>query len=67
MKEDTYEGNTPAFSDDQARRLLDAPPAHTLKGKRDRAILSILLLIFFTAVALAEPTSEPPDDAVWDR
>jgi len=43
MKEDTYEGKTPALSDDQARRLLDAPPEDTSKGQRDRAILATLL------------------------
>ena len=37
------EGKTPALGDAQARALLDAPPADTLKGKRDRAILSVLL------------------------
>ena len=37
------EGLTPALSDEQARMLLDAPPATTLKGKRDRAILATLL------------------------
>jgi site-specific recombinase XerD len=37
------EGTTPALSDSQARKLLDAPPADTLKGKRDRAILATLL------------------------
>jgi site-specific recombinase XerD len=36
-------GKTPALSNTQARQLLDAPAADTLKGKRDRAILSILL------------------------
>jgi integrase/recombinase XerD len=36
-------GKTPALSNLQARRLLDAPPADTLKGQRDRAILSVLL------------------------
>ncbi len=36
-------GKTPALSNAQARDLLDAPPADTLKGKRDRAILSVLL------------------------
>ena len=36
------EGATPALSDDQTRRLLAAPPKDTLKGKRDRAILSTL-------------------------
>jgi len=40
---DSYEGKTPALGDAQARALLDAPSADTLKGKRDRAILSVLL------------------------
>lgn len=42
-KIDSYEGKTPALGDAQARALLDAPPSETLKGKRDRAILSVLL------------------------
>jgi integrase/recombinase XerD len=37
------EGTTPALSDEQARALLKAPPKDTLKGIRDRAILSTLL------------------------
>jgi integrase/recombinase XerD len=37
------EGVTPALGDHQARMLLEAPPADTLKGKRDRAILATLL------------------------
>jgi integrase/recombinase XerD len=37
------EGSTPALGDGQARKLLDAPPEDTLKGKRDRAILATLL------------------------
>lgn len=37
------EGSTPALGDQHARQLLDAPPADTLKGKRDRAILATLL------------------------
>ena len=37
------EGATPALGDAQARALLDAPPADTLKGLRDRAILATLL------------------------
>lgn len=41
--EGANEGKTPALSDAQARKLLDAPPEDTLKGKRDRAILAILL------------------------
>nr|WP_295768086.1 tyrosine-type recombinase/integrase [Rhodoferax sp.] len=36
-------GKTPALTNAQARQLLDAPPADTLKGMRDRAILSVLL------------------------
>ena len=42
-KVDTYEGKTPALGDAQARELLDAPKKDTLKGLRDRAILSVLL------------------------
>ncbi len=37
-----YEGKTPAIADAQARTLLSLPEAETLKGKRDRAILSTL-------------------------
>lgn len=37
------EGSTPALGDSQARKLLEAPPADTLKGARDRAILATLL------------------------
>jgi integrase/recombinase XerD len=37
------EGSTPALGDAQARKLLDAPSAKTLKGVRDRAILASLL------------------------
>ena len=37
------EGSTPALGDAQARQLLEAPPADTLKGMRDRAILATLL------------------------
>ena len=37
------EGSTPALSDEQARRLLNAPPDDTVKGARDRAILATLL------------------------
>ncbi len=40
---DTLEGKTPALGDAQARALLNAPPADTLKGKRDSAILAVLL------------------------
>jgi integrase/recombinase XerD len=37
------DGATPALGDDQALRLLEAPPVGTLKGKRDRAMLAVLL------------------------
>jgi integrase/recombinase XerD len=37
------EGTTPSLGDGQARKLLEAPPADTLKGVRDRAILATLL------------------------
>ena len=37
------EGSTPAMSDEQVRRLLEAPPEDTLKGVRDKAILATLL------------------------
>lgn len=37
------EGKTPALGDHQARALLDAPDPDTLKGKRDRALLAVLL------------------------
>jgi len=37
------EGSTSAINEQQARDLLDAPDAKTLKGKRDRAILSTFL------------------------
>ena len=40
---DTNEGKTPAIGDGQARALLNAPDEGTLKGKRDRAILAVLL------------------------
>jgi site-specific recombinase XerD len=41
--EDANEGKTPAIGDAQARALLEAPPQDTLKGLRDRAILSVFL------------------------
>ena len=45
------EGKTPVLSDAQAKRLLQTPDARTLKGKRDRAILAVLL---FHALRRAE-------------
>jgi site-specific recombinase XerD len=35
------EGMTPAFSQKQARKMLDMPPEDTVRGLRDRAILSV--------------------------
>ena len=43
-KAETAEGKTPAIGDHQARALLAAPERDTVKSKRDRAILSMLLL-----------------------
>lgn len=40
---ETNEGKTPALGDHQAKALLDAPDATTLKGVRDRAILATFL------------------------
>ena len=42
-KANSNEGTTPAIGDAEARDLLERPDAETLKGKRDRAILSTLL------------------------
>jgi len=42
-KTESGEGKTPALGDHQARKLLGAPDADTIKSKRDRAILSTLL------------------------
>jgi site-specific recombinase XerD len=42
-KEGANEGKTPALSDDQARSLLDAPRTDSWQGKRDRAMLAVLL------------------------
>jgi integrase/recombinase XerD len=42
-KTESGEGKTPAIGDHQARKLLDAPQAESIKSRRDRAILSTLL------------------------
>ncbi|WP_438390491.1 tyrosine-type recombinase/integrase [Caballeronia sp. DA-9] len=42
-KVESNEGKTSALGDHRARVLLDAPDPTTLKGKRDRALLSVLL------------------------
>jgi site-specific recombinase XerD len=42
-KEGANQGKTPAISDAQARKLLNAPSPKTLAGLRDRAILAVFL------------------------
>ncbi|EQM80914.1 tyrosine-type recombinase/integrase [Stutzerimonas stutzeri] len=42
-KIESNEGKTPALGDHQAKALLEAPDAVSIKGKRDRAILAVLL------------------------
>jgi integrase/recombinase XerD len=42
-KVESQEGKTPALGDHQARALLRAPDPKTRKGRRDRALLSVLL------------------------
>src|SRR4051794_35319777 len=42
-RSEANEGKTPVLGDGQARTLLEAPLAGTLKGKRDRAILATFL------------------------
>lgn len=50
------EGSTAAFSKAQARKLLDAPPAETLAGLRDRAILSVGLQVGLRRAEIAALT-----------
>ena len=47
------EGSTAAFSKVQARKLLDAPPADTVAGLRDRAILAVGLQVGFRRAEIA--------------
>jgi len=47
------EGSTAAFSKAEARKLLDAPPAGTVAGLRDRAILSVGLQAGFRRAEIA--------------
>ena len=50
------EGSTAAFSKAQARKLLDAPPADTRAGLRDRAILSVGLQVGLRRAEIAALT-----------
>jgi len=50
------EGSTAAFSKAQARRLLDAPPADTVAGLRDRAILAVGLQVGLRRAEIAALT-----------
>lgn len=50
------EGSTAAFSKAQARQLLDAPPADTLAGLRDRAILAVGLQVGLRRAEIAALT-----------
>ena len=50
------EGSTAAFSKAQAQRLLDAPPADTVAGLRDRAILSVGLQVGLRRAEIAALT-----------
>ena len=50
------EGSTAAFSKAQARKLLDSPPADTLAGLRDRAILSVGLQVGLRRAEIAALT-----------
>ena len=47
------EGSTAAFSKIQARKILDVPPADTIAGLRDRAILSVGLQVGFRRAEIA--------------
>jgi integrase/recombinase XerD len=47
------EGGTAELSKLQARKILDAPPADTLAGLRDRAILSVGLQVGFRRAEIA--------------
>jgi integrase/recombinase XerD len=47
------EGMTLAFSQTQARKILDAPDPNTLRGVRDRAILAVGLQVGFRRAEIA--------------
>ena len=53
---DNNEGKTPALSDEQARKLLQAPTGDKLKAVRDRAILAVYLFHALRRTELATLT-----------
>jgi len=62
-KLETNEGKTPALGDHQARALLEAPDPATLKGRRDRAILAVLLYHGLRATAATNALEHEADIA----
>ena len=61
------EGKTPAIGDHQARKLLDAPEAETIKSKRDRAILSTLLFHALRRRDIAAPWRQKLERPGFER
>jgi site-specific recombinase XerD len=45
-KHSRKQGKTPVLSSEEARRLLDSIPAHTLIGQRDRALIGLMIYTF---------------------
>ena len=72
---ESQSGKTPALSNPEAAQLLQAPPADSLKGKRDRAILSVLLhhglrraeLTQLKVKDFAQPDRDGPRMRVWGK
>ena len=54
LRSNKAEGKTPAIGDGQAWALLAAPPADTLKGKRDRVILATFLFHGLRCIELCQ-------------
>jgi hypothetical protein len=64
---ESYEGKTPALGDHQARKLLEAPPADDLTGKRDRAMLATRRDLARAPAATAAPAPATPALAPPER
>jgi site-specific recombinase XerD len=58
------EGKTPILSSSEIRELLEAPDLETIKGLRDRAILSVLA---FTGIRRAEIASLSIEDIIYEE